>query len=164
LNGNAGLQATFRKLATSETVPLRHEVLWPNHPVSHVLLPEDEQGHHYGAFIKDSEIPVAVISVFSEPLPQSLDHGVQSVAEQAPIFPAVRFRKFACRSDMQGLGIGSALLALVRVVAREELGAVVLWCDARLDTRAWYERRGMTAFGSTFAKSGVDYVRMKVEL
>jgi hypothetical protein len=34
-----------------QTIPLRHSVLWPNAPISQVLLPEDDKGIHIGAFI-----------------------------------------------------------------------------------------------------------------
>lgn len=49
-NINILLMVTIRRIDAQETVPIRHSVLWPNHPVSHVLLDEDRTGYHYGAF------------------------------------------------------------------------------------------------------------------
>jgi GNAT superfamily N-acetyltransferase len=128
------------------------KVLWPDFPISHVQLSEDELGRHYGAFLPDTPEPVAVISVFAEPVP---------VGEQGPDdTSAARFRKFACRPDLQGRGIGTLLLQHVIRAACVD----TLWCDARLATADWYQKRGLVAFGPVFLKSGVEYVRMKIGL
>lgn len=147
-----------RIITPEDTVSLRHAVLWPDKPQSYVLLPEDSTGHHYGAFLssKDNSAPVAVISLFLEPIP------LPPYQDAAPP-RAARFRKFACQRDYQGQGIGSTLLRYAFDAARG-MGCVVIWCDARLETAAWYERRGMSRFGETFFKGEVEYVRMKVDL
>ena len=62
-----------------ETIPLRHSVLWPNMPLSHVCLPEDASGTHYGAFLSLRETPVAVISLFLEDLPYEQGLEINSV-------------------------------------------------------------------------------------
>ena len=140
-------------------MPLRHSVLWPNHPVSHVLLPEDDSGQHYGAFLEGVSEPVAVISVFDEALPQPTADG------DVGFVPALRFRKFACDRDRQGKGIGTQLLRHVfnDAVSNPRIPTRVVWCDARVSAAAWYERKeiGMARFGEPFFKSGVKYVRMK---
>ncbi|KAJ7366144.1 hypothetical protein DFH08DRAFT_833609 [Mycena albidolilacea] len=148
------------EIDADQTVPLRHSVLWPNEPVSHVLLPEDSAGRHYGAFIKSNPAPVAVISLFVEacPIDNGLNH--RDTTHKA----AVRFRKFACDPAYQGQGIGTKLLLHAASVASSELQATLLWCDARDDTRAWYERRGLTAFGDAFFKGPVKYIRMKIDI
>ncbi|KAK7050558.1 glucosamine 6-phosphate N-acetyltransferase [Favolaschia claudopus] len=155
------------QIDADQTVPLRHSVLWPNEPVSHVLLPEDSDGWHYGAFIESNPEPVAVISLFVEQCPidngpnadergDNNGHGVHK--------RAVRFRKFACDPAYQGQGIGKKLLLHAISIARSELQACILWCDAREDTRQWYERRGMRPFGDRFFKGPVKYVRMKLDI
>lgn len=145
----------IRAIHADQTIPLRHTVIWPNHPPSHVLLPEDDSGHHYGAFLHSNDLPVAVISVFREPLPVDFVPG--SVA-------AVRFRKFACDIRLQGQGIGTKLLKHIFTLAHDVLAADAIWCDARLSTASWYQRRGMTQFGPTFFKHEVEYVRMRASL
>ncbi|KIP07920.1 hypothetical protein PHLGIDRAFT_127354 [Phlebiopsis gigantea 11061_1 CR5-6] len=142
----------IRRIAPEDTVALRHTVLWPDKPVSYVLLPEDGAGHHFGAFLSETPVPVAVISLFVEPL----------LAETSP--RTARFRKFACDPSHQGCGIGSALLRHIFTVAKSELGCAVIWCDGRVKTAPWYEKRGMRRFGDLFYKGPVEYVRMKADL
>lgn len=151
----------MRRITPQQTVPLRHAVLWPSKPVEYVLLPEDGTGYHYGAFADSSSgEPLAVISLFLETIPH---HGVQG-HEADSTLPAARFRKFACEPSHQGRGIGTALLRHVLDAARDELNCRVLWCDARVESAAWYERRGLVKFGETFYKGEVEYVRMRVQV
>ena len=150
------LLAEIRRVAASDTVPLRHAVLWPSHPVAHVLLPEDASGVHYGAFLPGSPGPVAVVSVFVDPLPSSGD--------PAPPGDVARFRKFACDPAHQGKGIGTALLKHAFDAAATEMKCTTIWCDARLSAAGWYERRGMVRFGEVFFKGDIEYVRMKKAL
>jgi GNAT superfamily N-acetyltransferase len=164
-----------------ETIPLRHSVLWPNMPLSHVCLPEDATGTHYGAFLPHHETPVAVISLFLEDLP-SLKDGhdteLKSVESNSTItsgndevghLPApeqhrtVRFRKFACASEFQGKGIGTQLLVHVLSMARTKLDATTVWCDARATARGWYMKRGLVPFGPTFYKGPEEYIRMRID-
>jgi GNAT superfamily N-acetyltransferase len=149
-----------REIHPSDTIALRHAVLYPHLPPEAVKLPEDERGRHFGAFIDGAPLPTAVISLFAELLPLAT---VASPLEQPPQ-EAVRFRKFACAVKEQGRGIGSILLNHAMSIARSEMGAHVLWCDARLETADWYGRKGMETFGQTFWKNRIEYVRMKILL
>ena len=156
----SSLDVKFTQISSGETVPLRHSVLWPNHPVSHVLLPEDEQSFHFGAFVPQREkSPVAVISLFLEALPTP-----ESECTDAKGIRAAHFRKFACDRAYQGQGIGTALLKYCFEYVRSSLGCSVVWCDARVVTADWYERRGMQKFGDRFFKGPVEYIRMKADL
>lgn len=148
----------IRPISAAETVPLRHSVLWPEKPVSYVRLPEDVHGHHYGAFLSPSdETPIAVISVFIEALPLAATLSASSSTA------AARFRKFACEPSHQGRGIGTALLQHVFRVARSELGCSTIWCDARVSSSEWYERRGMHKFGEVFYKGPIEYTKMMAD-
>ena len=167
------------KITKEETIPLRHSVLWPNMPPSHVCLPEDATGTHYGAFLPLRETPVAVISLFLEEPPSLRDgHDTEinlksensimiSGDEDGYCRPAqqraVRFRKFACEREFQGKGIGSQLLAYVLSRARTELGATTVWCDARSTARGWYIKRGLVPFGPTLHKGPEEYIRMRID-
>lgn len=144
----------IREISVEETLALRHSVLWPDLPLSAVRLPDDDSGRHFGAFSSGSPTPIAVISIFSEPLPIDKPDATAS--------KAVRFRKFACRQDLQGRGIGTALLRRIFWVAAAEMGAQAVWCDARTSSLPWYQRRGMCPFGDRFFKGPVEYVRMSI--
>ncbi|KAJ7268034.1 hypothetical protein C8J57DRAFT_1326442 [Mycena rebaudengoi] len=138
-------------IKAEQTISLRHSVLWPSEPVSHVLLPDDAAGWHYGAFIHGQPDPVAVISLFAEDFP--IDNGFMDGTQRR----AIRFRKFACDPAHQGQGIGTRLLLHSISVTRSEL-------NGTRNTQVWYERRGMAAFGSNFYKGPVKYVRMKIDI
>ncbi|KAL6303171.1 GCN5-related N-acetyltransferase [Sparassis latifolia] len=151
-------------ISADQTIPLRHSVLWPDHPSSYVRIPEDDLAYHYAAFIPSRDEPVAVISVFKESLP-ALPVSSSKAAESRETYSnAARFRKFACDPSYQGRGIGTKLLEYVFCTARAELSCGTVWCDARVSTVPWYERRGMTPFGKTFIKSGMEYIRMQRRL
>lgn len=160
-NPDSITNAVCVQIATEQTLPLRHSVLWPNMPVSHVYLPDDAQGLHLGAFVPSCDRPVAVISLFIESVPICIDtalthHGVEPVH--------VRFRKFACDPVYQGLGIGSRLLQYSKSVTRSELNGTILWCDARTSSSDWYTKRGFIRFGEKFFKGSVEYVRMYIDV
>ncbi|KAF7357286.1 Glucosamine 6-phosphate N-acetyltransferase [Mycena sanguinolenta] len=178
-SSSAGTSLRCSQIDAEQTVPLRHSVLWPDEPVSHVLLPEDASGWHYGAFVDSNPVPVAVISLFIDacPIDKPLNHrGENDDTHNRD----VRFRKFACdpayqvllfscaclfHTDCrQGRGIGTKLLLHAISVAGSELQGSVLWCDARDETRGWYERRGLEAFGDIFFKGPVKYIRMKLDI
>ena len=156
------LVSTLRinQITADLTEELRHLVLWPDKPLDYVRLDEDKNGYHFGAFVPGRDKPVAVISVFFEPIPSvgsndrtaSGDHGT-----------TVRFRKFACHPEFQGQGIGTSLLRYAASYCTSK-GATVFWCDARLSSSQWYEKRGLVPFGDTFFKDTVEYTRMKMML
>ncbi|KAJ3869115.1 GCN5-related N-acetyltransferase [Lentinula novae-zelandiae] len=150
----ATLPLKFERIAVERTLPLRHEVLWPDMPIDKVKLPEDQNGWHFGAFMDNplaNDDPIAVISLFLDPIP--IDHII-----------TVRFRKFACKTTMQGQGVGTALFKHAMHFAHSELKAEVFWCDARVSSVAWYSGRGLSQFGHKFYKGAVEYVRMRVRL
>ena len=175
------------KITMEETIPLRHSVLWPTKPPSHVCLPEDATGTHYGAFLPLRETPVAVISLFLEDIPllkddhendtelnliiKSEDHSnsnSSTIDDKDGYYNrspqrAVRFRKFACDHEFQGKGIGTQLLAHVLSRAQTELDAATVWCDARVTARGWYIKRGLVPFGPTFYKGPEEYIRMRID-
>lgn len=129
---------TIRPVDYPQTYALRHAVLWPDKPADYVHLNDDPVGYHFGAFI-GNEL-VAVISLF-------VSDGVG------------RFRKFATQPDYQRLGIGTQLLSHVIAESRR-LGAVTLWCDARLDAADFYRKFGMQPEGDLFYKGPIPYSRM----
>ncbi|KAA9357125.1 GNAT family N-acetyltransferase [Larkinella humicola] len=133
---------TIRQIIPEETYALRHAVLWPDKPLDYVMLEEDADGRHFGAFQEDEL--VAVISLFEE-------SGV------------ARFRKFATRPDCQRQGVGTHLLNRVIDEARK-LGVHMLWCDARLSAADFYRRFGMQPEGEVFHKGEIPYSKYVLPL
>jgi GNAT superfamily N-acetyltransferase len=129
----------IRKITPQDTWQLRHEVMWPEKPISYVQLEEDEQGLHFGVF--DGTRIVSVISLFID-------------GDDA------QFRKFATRADMQGKGYGTALLQYLVNEART-YAIRRLWCNARTSKSFFYERAGFYKTDKTFEKDGMDYVVME---
>lgn len=137
-------------------------------PPEHVVLPEDELGTHYGAFLSHLNYPVAVISLFLEARPIDKSEGPQPSPDGTSTSKtkerAIRFRKFACDPQYQGKGLGTRLLLHALSITRSELGVQVAWCDARMTTEDWYKKRGFVSFGSSFFKGPVEYIRMELDL
>lgn len=133
------LPLTIRPIAPAATYALRHAVLWPDKPATHVQLPDDDAGQHFGAFA--SEEVVSVISLFID--------GSEA-----------RFRKFATAPAYQRRGIGGQLLAYTIEAARAA-GATSLWCDARQTALAFYQRFGLQPEGATFYKGDIPYLRLR---
>ncbi|OON67958.1 GNAT family N-acetyltransferase [Hymenobacter sp. CRA2] len=132
----------IRRIEPAATYALRHQVLWPDKPAAYVELPEDAAGLHFGAF-RGQEL-LSVVSLFVD-------------GEVA------RFRKFATRPDVQGQGVGSALLRHIMQEAAR-LGTRRLWCDARQEKAGFYQKFGFAVEGEPFYKGPIPYVRMSCVL
>lgn len=113
--------------------------MWPTKPITYVRLQEDENGQHFGMYIKNSL--VSVISLFFK------DSEVQ-------------FRKFATLPEHQGNGYGTLLLSYV-FDDIHNLNVKKIWCNARMDKISFYKRFGMTTTAKRFKRSGVSYVVME---
>ncbi|KIJ98079.1 hypothetical protein K443DRAFT_681037 [Laccaria amethystina LaAM-08-1] len=152
----------FQIISQEQTIPLRHSVLWPSMAVEHVLLPEAGKGLHLGAFCPLLDSPIAVILLFIESFPiDNNDHGSSTSKNGQRM---VRFRKFACDPEFQRRGVGTRLLVYVLSMARSELNATIVWCDARTSSHDWYKRRGLSSFGAKFSKDSVEYIRMRMDV
>ncbi|WP_137133183.1 GNAT family N-acetyltransferase [Rhizobium sp. FKY42] len=132
----------IERISADKTVDIRHAVLWPEKTKLDVILPEDEDGTHFGASI-DGAL-VAVISLFETST-------------------GTRFRKFATLPDWQGKGVGTQLLTHAIEWSRTK-GERRIWCDARVSALPFYARQGFTAEGDVFEKSGIAYTVMSREL
>lgn len=131
----------IHRIKAAETLPLRHRVLWPNHPISQSKVVGDDKAFHFGGF-RCREL-VCVASLFS-------DEGV-------------RLRKFATDPDHQGNGYGSKMLKHLLKEARS-MDATVFWFDAREAALPFYERNGFKAKGPRFFKKEIPYRRVRLDL
>jgi len=129
----------IKQITSSETLPIRHKVMWPNKPIEYVKLPNDENARHFGLFV-NGEI-TSIISLFEDN-------------------NEVQFRKFATLEKFQGLGYGSILLKKIIDLIKKE-GVRKLWCNARVEKSKFYERFNLKTTDKKFVKGGIEYVIME---
>ncbi len=131
----------IKEIDASETWPLRHKVMWPSKPLDFVVLPNDDEGLHFGLFEK--ELLVSVISLFI--------NGKEG-----------QFRKFATDDYYQGKGYGTKLLNhLIGEAKRQNIKS--LKCNARITAIEFYQRFGMKVASESIRKNGKDYVIMELD-
>ncbi len=128
------------ELDCTQTIPVRHEVLWPDMPEDFCHVPGDEDARHYGVEV-DGEV-VCVASVF-----------IDVEAKSA------RLRKFATVLEHRHLGYGSSVVEHI-LKQLPEIGIEYFWCDARESAMDFYHKFDMNAEGDAFYKSGVEYYKM----
>lgn len=136
-----------RPITAAEARTVRFPVLRAGMPPESAIFDHDDDPNvrHFGAF--DGSRLVGVATFFPEPCPGR------------PGLPAWRLRGMATLKDMQGRGAGRALVAEgVRVAAAA--GATLMWCNARVTARGFYEKLGYVAVGGEFElpASGKHYV------
>ena len=133
------MNKTIRQITAAETYELRHQVMWPNKPISFIMLPNDAEGVHFGFFI--NEVLVSVVSLFI----------VNSKAQ---------FRKFATLEKEQGKGYGTLLLShLILFASQNNLSEI--WCNARTNKQEFYIKFGFSPTNNLFSKAGIDYIVMR---
>ncbi|WP_394991923.1 GNAT family N-acetyltransferase [Emticicia sp.] len=132
----------IKEISAAETWQLRHKVMWPNKPLEFVILPNDEDGFHYGLFEKNRLI--SVISLFK--------NGKKG-----------QFRKFATDKDYQGKGYGAKLFIYLMEAAKL-LNISCLYCNARVSFIGFYEKFGMKLASDITQKNEKGYVRMEIAL
>ena len=133
------MDVNIQEITAQQTLPIRHEAMWPDKPMDYVKLPHDEAGQHYGLFIQDKLI--SVISLFREG-------------------PSAQFRKFATLTEFQGKGYGTILLKYIMELAEKE-GLNRLWCNARVHKSGYYHKFGLKETEECFDKGGISYVVME---
>ncbi|MDW7690802.1 GNAT family N-acetyltransferase [Flammeovirgaceae bacterium SG7u.111] len=132
-------EGKIKEITAEQTWPLRQEVMWPNKPLDYVKVEGDDSAKHFGLFV-ENEL-VSVVSLFEK-------------GEK------LQFRKFATKVTFQGKGYGSQLLHYLIEQAKGKSEAV-LFCNARKEKTAFYEKFGLACTSQTFQKGGIDYVIME---
>ena len=127
----------IRPITSVEARTVRLPVLRPGLPPESAILDHDDDPgtRHFGAF--DGARLVGVATFFPEPCP--LRPGPR----------AWRLRGMATFPEMQGRGGGSSLVAEGLRVARAD-DAVLMWCNARVSARGFYEKLGFATLGDEF--------------
>lgn len=130
----------IKAIEASETWMIRHEVMWPEHPVAFVQLEEDKLGLHFGAF--DNGKLISIVSCF--------------ITEDE-----MQFRKLATLEAYQGKGIASELLQYIFQIAKQKQLRKI-WCNARMNKKSFYEKFGMVDTHKNFMKSGKEFTIMEI--
>lgn len=134
--------ADCRKISSQETYAFRQAVLWPDRPLSHVMIDGDDEALHIGMFDKDQMVGVG--SFFID-------------------LPKARLRKLAIAPSHQRRGLGSDLIMQAIQMLKHD-GVILLWCDARQNALGFYEALGFELKGDIFFKSGLPYVVAQLPL
>jgi GNAT superfamily N-acetyltransferase len=140
----------IRPITAAEARTVRHPVLRAGLPPESAILDHDDEPgtRHFGAYERARLVGVATF--FAEPCPLK------------PKLPAWRLRGMATIDEMQGRGAGRALVAEgVRIAIAA--GAALMWCNARVGARGFYEKVGFVAVGGEFElpDSGKHYVMIR---
>jgi len=132
----------IRSISWEQTIPIRHDVLWPDKSPEYCHVEGDSSALHYGAFINDELVCVASVYLESD---------------------RARLRKFATKADFQNQGIGSQMLMFI-LSSLKNTQARTFWCDARESALGFYQRFSMKPYGKRFYKSDIPYFKVEVEL
>lgn len=82
---------TLHAISVAETLPIRHQVLWPTKTAEFCRVDGDEQAQHFGVRVDQQLICVASLY-------------------QSDTADTVRLRKFATLEQFQHQGVGSMLM------------------------------------------------------
>ncbi|GAA6167223.1 GNAT family N-acetyltransferase [Sessilibacter corallicola] len=132
----------IKKITWEDTIPIRHQVLWPDKNPEFCIVEGDARALHYGIFL-DAEL-VCVASIY--------------ISENS-----ARLRKFATLKEHQNKGVGSYMLNYLLSHLKESR-IDHLWFDARESVLDFYRRFGLISTGDRFYKSGVPYFKMSQEI
>ena len=127
---------SIKKITTTQTYHLRHTVMWPNHPIDFIKLPEDEEGVHFGLFENDEL--VCIVSLF-----------IKNKTAQ--------FRKLATKVSDQGKGYATQILHHI-ILYCSQLKIEKLWCNARANKTSFYKKFGLDETKKTYRKGGIDFI------
>ncbi|NEU07439.1 GNAT family N-acetyltransferase [Flavihumibacter sp. R14] len=132
-----------------EQIPLelalrvRLRAMYPGQKREVAELADDADGIHFGLF--DNNKLISVASWFRRN---------ESEAQ---------FRKLATLEEFRNSGYGTSLMRYIMEFSKGE-NIRNLWCNARVSAGRFYKKLGFTETGHSFAKNGIDYVIMTVNL
>lgn len=135
------------RITPEATRPLRQQLLRQNTPLDALVYPGDNEpiAFHVGVFVGEAQVGVA--SVLHQPPSES--KGTPPGHPAPDDLDAWRLRGMATTEAVRGQGLGTQmLLACVGYVAAQR--GVLLWCDARIAARRFYERNGFVALGEEY--------------
>lgn len=135
-SSGADLPLTVERVPPAVTYPLRQRVLRPGRPLEAVGLATDDDPATAAFAARDATgRVVGAAIVFPQPCPWLPER-----------HRAWRLRGMATEPGLRGRGIGGLVLAASVDHVRRRRGQVV-WCNARVPARTFYERAGFVVHG-----------------
>ena len=132
----------FSVVEVGEILHFRQAMLWPDKPLSHVMLPDDDTALHICGRMNRQIISVGSFFVSGD---------------------TAQLRKLAVDPEFRGRQLGADLVMFgAREVAKQ--GVKVLWCDARVESVGFYERLGFRVDSAEYEKSGARYRKASLRL
>ena len=133
---------TIEQITTELTWNIRHQVLYPDLPLSSVHIEDDFSGVHFGLFGNNQLI--GVVSLFEK------DDNIV-------------FRNLAISKEHQNKKLGSKLLNHIIEYAKKA-GKKHISCNARISAINFYKKFGFQTTGNTFSRNGVDFLTIRKDL
>jgi len=163
VGGPADRAATVELVASEVVRPLRRAVLRPGRPTHESAYPGegDPLAAHAVARSLDDGAVLSVGTVVPEAppwlpgtAPAWRPGGTAPAWRPGGTAPAWRIRGMATTPPQRGQGLGTLVLgALLGHVAAH--GGGLVWCNARIGARTFYERAGFEARGDVFELPGI---------
>lgn len=141
----------IKKIAASETYPLRHAILRQNEPIEKCIYPHDTDATtlHFGLF--ENELLVGIVSIFETK---------KDLFEDVKQF---QIRGMAVLESHQKKGYGAVLIqhALDDYLKKEK--EFLIWFNARVIAIGFYEKLGFETTGNAFeiVPIGMHYIMFK---
>lgn len=132
----------FEIVKAEDILEFRQAMLWPNMPISHVMVAQDDAAIHLCARSNGKIYAAGSFFLTDE---------------------RAQLRKLAVDPQCRGKGIGRRLVSFGSDVVRKE-GARELWCDARVDSIGFYEKLGFQVGGQVYLKSEERYRKATLAL
>lgn len=129
-----------------DTLPIRHQVLWPNKPEIFCQIEEDKDALHYGAFF-DNELK-CVASLY-----------IKTTND----ITRVRLRNLATLPVFQNKGVGHSLLRHM-MKDLQALYMDFLWCDVKASDAAFFTKLGFSQKGEAFYVFDEKFIKLQIKL
>lgn len=139
-------------IEAEDTYPLRHKILRPGEPLETCWFDGDfaEETFHLGIY--DQSLLVCIGSFY-----QHSHHTIHSVK-------SYQLRGMVTEPAYQKRGFGREIIQAAKVILKEQ-SAELLWCNARLSARFYYQKLGFQEYGEVFQNQyGIDHIVMFTKL
>ncbi len=136
------MNLNYKIVPVDSVYSLRHQVLRPGQPLTSCYYNEDKEDSAFHFAALNGKDVVGISSFYCESN-DSLPEGI-----------AFRLRGMAIEPSLQSHGIGTNLLTQAIDICKKA-GADLLWCNARVDAKNFYQRIGFKAVGGSFNLDGI---------